>query len=130
MSCTPLPKAAKPVWANQLTRLSCLLVYVKFQLVNLFDIIIMLKLCLCQIFDLKYNIEGIIHLTSVNVFLVREAPMQSSQRHNSLTIQKSIFQSHAICRNKNRNTAGKIRYRTIFICEIETVFVIIKLKEP
>ncbi len=24
MSCTPLPKAVKPVWANQLTRLPCL----------------------------------------------------------------------------------------------------------
>ncbi len=33
MSCTPLPKAAKPVWAKQLTRLPCLVVYVKFQLV-------------------------------------------------------------------------------------------------
>ncbi len=32
MSCTPLPKAAKPVWAKQLTRLSCLVVYVKSQL--------------------------------------------------------------------------------------------------
>ncbi len=31
MSCTPLPKAAKPVWAKQLTRLPCLVVYVKFQ---------------------------------------------------------------------------------------------------
>ncbi len=34
MSCTPLPKAAKPVWAKQLTRLPCLVVYVKFQFVN------------------------------------------------------------------------------------------------
>ncbi len=33
MSCTPLPKAAKPVWATQLTRLPGLVVYVKFQLV-------------------------------------------------------------------------------------------------
>ncbi len=33
MSCTPLPKAAKPVWATQLTRLPCLEVYVKFQFV-------------------------------------------------------------------------------------------------
>ncbi len=33
MSCTPLPKAAKPVWAKQLTRLPCLVVYVKFQFV-------------------------------------------------------------------------------------------------
>ncbi len=32
MSCTTLPKAAKPVWAKQLTRLPCLVVYVKFQL--------------------------------------------------------------------------------------------------
>ncbi len=32
MSCTPLPKAAKPVWAKQLTRLPCLVVNVKFQL--------------------------------------------------------------------------------------------------
>ncbi len=32
MSCIPLPKeAVKPVWANQLTQLSCLVVYVKFQ---------------------------------------------------------------------------------------------------
>ncbi len=31
MSCTPLPKAAKPVWAKQLTRLPRLVVYVKFQ---------------------------------------------------------------------------------------------------
>ncbi len=31
MSCTPLPKAAKPVWAKQLNRLPCLVVYVKFQ---------------------------------------------------------------------------------------------------
>ncbi len=30
MSCTSLPKAAKLVWANQLTRLPCLVVYVKF----------------------------------------------------------------------------------------------------
>ncbi len=33
MSCAPLPKAAKPVWANQLTRLPYLKVYAKFQLV-------------------------------------------------------------------------------------------------
>ncbi len=33
MSCTPLPKAAKPVRATQLTRLPCLVVYVKFQFV-------------------------------------------------------------------------------------------------
>ncbi len=33
MSCTPLPKAAKPVWAKQLTRLPCLVVYVKSQFV-------------------------------------------------------------------------------------------------
>ncbi len=33
MSCTPLPKAAKPVWAKQLTRLPCLVVCVKFQFV-------------------------------------------------------------------------------------------------
>ncbi len=32
-SCTPLPKAAKPVWAKQLTRLPCLVLYVKFQFV-------------------------------------------------------------------------------------------------
>ncbi len=31
MSCTPLPKAAKAVWAKELTRLPCLVVYVKFQ---------------------------------------------------------------------------------------------------
>ncbi len=34
MSCIPLPKAAKPVWANQLTRLSCLVVYVKLHSVT------------------------------------------------------------------------------------------------
>ncbi len=34
MSCTPLPKAAKLVWAKQLTRLPCLVVYVKFQLIT------------------------------------------------------------------------------------------------
>ncbi len=33
MSCTPLQKAAKPVWAKQLTRLPCLVVYAKFQFV-------------------------------------------------------------------------------------------------
>ncbi len=33
MSYTPLPKAAKPVWAKQLSRLPCLVVYVKFQFV-------------------------------------------------------------------------------------------------
>ncbi len=33
MSCAPLPKAVKLVWAKQLTRLPCLVVYVKFQLV-------------------------------------------------------------------------------------------------
>ncbi len=32
-SCAPLPKAAKPVRTKQLTRLSCLVVYVKFQFV-------------------------------------------------------------------------------------------------
>ncbi len=32
MSCTPLPKAAKPVWAKQLNRLPCLLVCAKFNL--------------------------------------------------------------------------------------------------
>ncbi len=32
-SCTPLPKAAKLVWANQMTRLPCIVVNVKFQLV-------------------------------------------------------------------------------------------------
>ncbi len=30
---TPLPKAAKPVWATQLTQLPCLMVYVKSQFV-------------------------------------------------------------------------------------------------
>ncbi len=35
MSCTPLPKAAKPVWAKQLTRLPCLVVYAKFQFIGL-----------------------------------------------------------------------------------------------
>ncbi len=30
---TPLPKAAKPVWAKQPTRLPCLVVYVKFKFV-------------------------------------------------------------------------------------------------
>ncbi len=34
MGCTPLQEAAKPVWAKQLTRLSCLVVYVKFQLMT------------------------------------------------------------------------------------------------
>ncbi len=33
MSCTPLPKAAKPVLAKQLTQLPCLVVYTKFQFV-------------------------------------------------------------------------------------------------
>ncbi len=34
MSCTILPKAAEPVWtAKQLTRLPCLVVYVKFKFV-------------------------------------------------------------------------------------------------
>ncbi len=33
MCCIPLPKAAKPVWAKQLTRLPGLVVYVKFQFV-------------------------------------------------------------------------------------------------
>ncbi len=33
MSCTPLPKAAKPAWANQMTRLPCSVVFVKFQFV-------------------------------------------------------------------------------------------------
>ncbi len=33
MSCTPLPKAAKPVWAQHVTRLPCLVVYGKFQFV-------------------------------------------------------------------------------------------------
>ncbi len=32
MSCTPLPKATKPVWAKQLTRLPCLVVCIKFQI--------------------------------------------------------------------------------------------------
>ncbi len=40
MSCTPLPKAAKPVWAKQLTRLPCLVVYVKFQFVYTIRIIL------------------------------------------------------------------------------------------
>ncbi len=31
MGCTPLPKAAKLVWAKQLTRQPCFVVYVKFQ---------------------------------------------------------------------------------------------------
>ncbi len=35
MSCTPLPKAAKPVWAKQLTRLPCFVVYVNSQFVYL-----------------------------------------------------------------------------------------------
>ncbi len=33
MKCTPLTKAAKPVWTNQLIRLPCLVVCVKFQFV-------------------------------------------------------------------------------------------------
>ncbi len=32
MSCTPLPKAAKPVWSKQLTRLPCLIVLAKCNL--------------------------------------------------------------------------------------------------
>ncbi len=31
MSCTPIPKASKPVWALQMTRLPCLVVHVTFQ---------------------------------------------------------------------------------------------------
>ncbi len=31
MSCTFLPKAPKPAWTNQLTRLPCPVIYVKFQ---------------------------------------------------------------------------------------------------
>ncbi len=31
MNCTYLPKEAKPVWANQLTRLPCFVVYIKCQ---------------------------------------------------------------------------------------------------
>ncbi len=46
MSCTPLPKAAKPVWAKQLTRLPCLVVYVKFQFVYITKIQIV-----CQNFN-------------------------------------------------------------------------------
>ncbi len=33
MSCTPLPKAAKHVWATQITQVPCLVVYVKSQFV-------------------------------------------------------------------------------------------------
>ncbi len=43
MSCTPLPKAAKPVWAKQLTRLRCLVAYVKFQFVYTYKISRLLK---------------------------------------------------------------------------------------
>ncbi len=31
MGCTPLSKIVKPVWAKKLTRLCCLMVYIKFQ---------------------------------------------------------------------------------------------------
>ncbi len=34
MNCTPSPKAAKPVWAKQLIRLPCLVVYVKYEFVS------------------------------------------------------------------------------------------------
>ncbi len=34
MSCTPLTKAAKQAWPNQLTRLPCLVVYGKFEFVE------------------------------------------------------------------------------------------------
>ncbi len=34
MSCIPLPKAAKPVWAYQLTRLPCVMVNVKLHLLH------------------------------------------------------------------------------------------------
>ncbi len=34
MSCIPLPKAAKPIWANQLALPPCLVVYVMFQVVG------------------------------------------------------------------------------------------------
>ncbi len=34
MSCTPLPKTAKPVRANKLTRFPCSVLYVKFQFVH------------------------------------------------------------------------------------------------
>ncbi len=37
MSCTPLPKEAKPVWAKQLTLPPCFVVYVKCQLVYTFQ---------------------------------------------------------------------------------------------
>ncbi len=37
MSSAPLPKAAKPDWANQLARLPCLVVYVKIQFEPFFD---------------------------------------------------------------------------------------------
>ncbi len=33
MSCTHLPRATKLVWAYQVTRLPCLMIYVKFQFV-------------------------------------------------------------------------------------------------
>ncbi len=35
MSCTRLPKAMKPAWAEQLTQLPCLVVYVKFHFLRI-----------------------------------------------------------------------------------------------
>ncbi len=38
MSCIPSPKTAKLFWAKQLPRLPCLMVYVKFQFVDLIKV--------------------------------------------------------------------------------------------
>ncbi len=55
----PLPKAAKPVWAKQLTRLPCLVVYVKFQFVFSCNWIVtretVSSTCLCVVMTRKLS---------------------------------------------------------------------------
>ncbi len=73
MSCTPLPKATKPVWAKQLTRLPCPVVYVKFQ----FAYTIMHKLELYSF--LGCLLDASINSLALITFNVSNADVQSNQ---------------------------------------------------
>ncbi len=49
MSCTPSPKPVKPVWANQLTRLPCVVVYDKLLLVYIGNANVSYKEVYCRL---------------------------------------------------------------------------------
>ncbi len=68
MSCTPLPKAAKLVWAKQLPRLPCLAVCVKLQFVHACKSQFYKLLHLVQLFRDKIR-EGVNETTEPKAYI-------------------------------------------------------------